>query len=132
MKRIENTLKNMTFDFFGSGKHKTDPASLFSDENAVFLDVRSNEENDTLTFPLSHHIQVIHIPTDEIPERTEEIPKDRPVAIFCPAGVRASMVYLYLKGLGYENIKILEGGYEGLTAELKPGKIRKHIAGKNS
>ena len=40
------------------------------------------------------------------------------------------MVYLYLRVLGFDNVKIIEGGYVELVEELKPGKLLKHISKK--
>lgn len=133
MERLDEVLKSMTFEFFGSGKHKTAPAAHLSEKNALFLDVRAKEEFETITFNLEHHMPVIHIPIDEIPERIAEIPHDKTVGIFCASGVRSTMVYLYLRTLGFDNVKIIEGGYNELVNELKPGKLLKHISqGANS
>jgi rhodanese-related sulfurtransferase len=127
MTELDDFLKSMTFNYFGSGQHKIGPQAFFDKDNALFLDVRSHEEFNTLSFPLNHHCDVLHVPIDEVPERVREIPKNKLVAIFCPASVRASMVFAYLKVAGYDNVKILEGGYEQLTAELKTGKLYKHL-----
>ncbi|RLD58063.1 MAG: rhodanese-like domain-containing protein [Bacteroidetes bacterium] len=128
MERIDNVLKTMTFDFFGNGKHKISPNTHLSDKNSVFLDVRSDEELSTISFSLFHHMPVLHIPINEIPERINEIPHDKIVGVFCSSGVRSTMVYLYLRTLGFENIRIIEGGYAELVNEFKPGKLLKHIS----
>ncbi len=130
MERIEAIMKSMTFDFFGSGKHKVRVNSHLSKENSLFLDVRSDEENDTLSFKLIHHMPVIHMPIQEIPDRFDEIPKDKNIGVFCSSGVRSSIVYLYLRAQGYQNVRILPGGYASITEEFKPGKLRKSIKGK--
>ena len=42
------------------------------------------------------------------------------------------MVYMYLKTLGFDNVRIIEGGYAELVEEFKPGKLLKHLSkGKN-
>ena len=122
---MEQVLKSMTLEFFGKGLHKTIPEKLFSMDAAVFLDVRTDEEFASLAFPMSVHknIQSLHIPIDEIPDRVAEIPTDKMVGIFCPASVRASIVYAYLRTKGYDNVRVLEGGYAALTDSLKPGKL---------
>jgi len=129
MQKLDDFLKKMDFNYFGAGKHKTTPDKLFATEDALFLDVRSVEEYETISFDLKYHIPSLHIPTDEIPERLSEIPKDKFIGVFCPASVRATMIFVYLKIAGFENVKIVEGGYNALTAELKPGKIYKRING---
>ncbi|MCX7794080.1 MAG: rhodanese-like domain-containing protein [Thermodesulfovibrionales bacterium] len=60
-----------------------------------------------------------NIPTQEIPERLSEIPKDKEIITHCVTGVRAEMAYHILKEAGYKvrflnaNIKIdKDGKYE--------------------
>ncbi len=127
MDKINEVLKTMTFEFFGSGKHKISPTVHLSEKNSIFLDVRSPKELETVSFVLEHHMPVIHIPIDEIPERVSEIPRDRNIGVFCSSGVRSTMVYMYLKALGYDNVRIIEGGYAELVEEFKPGKLLKRI-----
>jgi len=130
MERMEDIMNSMTFEFFGSGKHKVKASDHFSKDNALFLDVRSEEEYNTLSFKLIHHMPVLHIPITEISNRLKEIPKDKHVGIFCSSGVRATTVYLYLRMHDYENVRILEGGYNGIVDEFKPGKLLKKIKNK--
>lgn len=92
------------------------------------MDVRSDEEFLTIAFSLIHHMHVLHIPINEIPERTNEILHDKIVGVFCSSGVRSTMVYLYLRTLGFENVRIIEGGYAELVNEFKPGKLLKHVS----
>ncbi|HNR69300.1 MAG TPA: rhodanese-like domain-containing protein [bacterium] len=128
MERVDKILKSMDFDFFASGKHKITPSMHLSEKNAVFLDVRSKKEFETISFSLVHHMPVLHIPIDEVPERISEIPKDKTVGVFCSSGVRSTMVYLYLRVLGFDKVRIIEGGYTELVEELKPGKLLKHFS----
>lgn len=128
MNKIEQLLKTMTFEFFGSGKHKISPAMHLTEKNSLFLDVRSYQEFETIAFSLVHHMPVLHIPIDEIPERVKEIPRDKIVGVFCSSSVRSTMVYLYLRSLGFDNIKIIEGGYAKFVEELKPGKLLKQLS----
>lgn len=127
MERMENILRSMDLEFFGSGKHKIRPEAHLANRDAVLLDVRSNEEHDTLAIGLLYHMPVIHIPTDEIPDRMADIPKDVDIGVFCSSGVRASIVYGYLRSMGYDRVRILEGGYNNLTDECKPGKLLRRI-----
>ncbi len=122
---MEQILRSFTLEFFGKGKHKTTPVAFLEMEKAVFLDVRSRQEVNSLSIDLKHHdnIKCLNIPVDEIPDRLEEIPCDQLVALFCPASVRSAIVYGFLMGQGFSNIRILEGGYAALTDALLPGKI---------
>ena len=83
MEKLNEVLKTMNFSFFGSGKHKISPSIHLTENNSLFLDVRSNEELETIAFSLVHHMPVLHIPINEIPERVSEIPRDKVVGVFC-------------------------------------------------
>ncbi|HDL90679.1 MAG TPA: rhodanese-like domain-containing protein [Thermodesulforhabdus norvegica] len=128
---MEKVLKSLTLDFFGRGKHKTSPHAFFQVQDGFLLDVRSREEAESISIRLEHHanIECKNIPINEVPDRIDEIPKEKTIAVFCPAGVRSSIVYAYLLSKGYSNVRILEGGYAALTEELKPGKVLKILQG---
>ena len=129
---MEQVLKSLTLDFFGKGKHKISPEKFFDEKDAILLDVRSKEEADSLSIKLEHHsnIQCINIPVNEIPDRIHEIPKEKLIAVFCPANVRSAIVYAYLLSKVFSDVRILEGGYSALTDALNPGKVLKRL-GKN-
>lgn len=124
---LKTILKSMDLNFFGNGKHKITSEKLFGQKNSFLLDVRSEEEAGliSLGFKSCANVESVNIPINMVPERINEIPKDKTVAVFCPASVRASMVYLYLLSEGYEDVYVLEGGYSALTDAAKPGKALK-------
>jgi len=159
MNEFINVLKTMSLAFFANGKHKITAEKLFESKDAVFLDVRSKEEVESIAFPLRFqaeciHVptdeivfldvrskeevesiafplrfqaECIHVPTDEIPDRLLEIPKDKPIGIFCSAGTRSAIVYAFLRANGYDNVKIIVGGCGEIINMLKPGKIWKAV-----
>lgn len=122
---MEQILKNLTLDFFGKGKHKISPEKFFEIKNGLLLDVRSKEESDSVSIKLKHHDNVasVNIPINEIPDRIDEIPKGKFIAVFCPANVRSAIVYAFLLLKGFTEVRIVEGGYSALTEALKPGQI---------
>lgn len=126
---MEDVLKELTLDFFGSGKHKVAPDTFFGKENGLFLDVRSREESESLTIGLKHypHIVSLNIPVNEIPDRFQEIPKNKSIAVFCSGSVRSAIVYTFLLSKGFTDVRIMEGGYAVLTEALKPGQILKSM-----
>jgi len=130
MNNLEKELKKMDFNFFGTGQHIMQPDVFFTKDNNLFLDVRTPEEIANLKISLKDFCPVLEIPVNEIPDRINEIPKDKLIGVFCSGAVRASMIYIYLKGLGYPNVKILAGGYGPFIENLKPGKIYKRINNK--
>lgn len=129
---MEQVLRNFTLDYFGNGRHKISPSKLFGMENVFLLDVRSKEESASISITLEHHanIESLNIPINDIPDRIDEIPKTKFIAVFCPANVRSSIVFSYLLSKGFTEIRIVEGGYSALTEALLPGKILKVVEGK--
>ena len=127
---MEQILKNMTLEFFGKGKHKIAPDKLFELEDVFLLDVRSKEETSSISIVMECHanIECRNIPVHEIPDRINEIPREKTVAVFCPANVRSAMTYVYLLSKGFPSVVILDGGYSALTDSILPGKIVKSIA----
>ena len=59
----------------------------------------------------------IHIPMNEVPNRLNEITKEREIYILCRLGVRSYNVAKYLNELGYEAIN-LDGGIIDYKGEL--------------
>jgi len=127
MNELERTIQNMDFEYFATGQHKIEPETFLKTENAVLLDVRSKEEMDTVQFHLKHHVELLEIPAHDVPSQIEEIPKDKFIGVFCSSGIRCVMIFLYLKSKGFEQVRMLEGGYTKLLPALMPGKIYKHL-----
>ena len=127
MSDMDHILQSMTFEYFGAGKHKIELEKLFEMANAVFLDVRATPEVESVHLRLEHHIDVLRIPTDEIPDRIGEIPQDRTVGIFCSASTRSAIVYAYLLSKGFENVYVAHGGYDTITNLMLPGRLLKRI-----
>ena len=98
-----------------------------SREKAVLLDVRAKEEVETVKLQLKHHLTVLEMPFHELPSRISELPKDKFIGVFCSSGVRSAIAFAYLKSIGYENTKIIEGGYFEFMEAILPGKLFKHL-----
>ena len=131
---LGTVLRKMTFDVFATGQHKISRDEFFSIRDAVLLGVRSNEEVCVLSLAPAVNLTVLHIPLHEIPDRVDEIPADRPVAVFCSAGIRATMVYVYLRTLGFSKVRIMSGGLPEWIRQAFPSAIwkRHRAAGKES
>lgn len=123
MNEIEKVIKEMDLQYFGTGQHKMEAEAFLGAENKVFLDVRATEEVKSIKIALTYHCEVIEIPTDEVPERLSEIPNDKLIGVFCSAGVRATIIFAYLKSKGYQKVKIITGGYAPLMQAILPGKL---------
>ncbi len=127
MNEFEKVIVSMDFSFFATGKHKIDAVSFLVSQNAILLDVRANEEIATIKLHLKHHLPVIEIPFNELPSKIDQLPKDKFIGVFCSSGVRSAISMAYLKSKGFENVKMIEGGYTQLMEALMPCKIHKHI-----
>ena len=120
-------LRDLTFDFFGSGRHKISIEQLLAEPGAVLLDVRSPEEVQTLALQFSPDVTMLHIPTNDIPDRIGEIPRDKMVGVFCSSGTRSAIVYAFLRAKGHANVRVVLGGYEEIASLVLPGNLLKHI-----
>ena len=126
---MEQVLRKFSLEFFGKGKHRVSPDKFLELENGFLLDVRSKEEADSISIIMKTYtnIESKNIPINEIPDRIHEIPKDRSVGVFCPNNIRSAIVYAYLLSKGFLDIRIVDGGYSGLTEAVKPGPILKAL-----
>ncbi len=127
MNELEKTISSMNFQYFGTGQHKINAEAFLEREKAVLLDVRAKEEIETVKLQLKHHLTVLEIPFHELPSRIGELPKDKFIGVFCSSGVRSTIAFAYLKSIGYENIKIIEGRYFEFMEAILPGKLFKHL-----
>ncbi len=72
-------------------------------ENPLFvLDVREGYEWNQVHLPLDKGFTVVHIPMNSIPERLDELPRDRPIAVLCAHGSRSYGVTHYLAEQGFQ------------------------------
>jgi NADPH-dependent 2,4-dienoyl-CoA reductase/sulfur reductase-like enzyme/rhodanese-related sulfurtransferase len=76
-------------------------------ENAVLLDVRTQKEVDAGIIP-----NALHIPVDELRGRIGEIPTDKPIYIYCAAGLRGYLAQRILLQHDFAQVYNLSGGYQ--------------------
>ena len=79
---------------------------LDNHEDFILLDVR--KENEVLVSKISK--KIVHIPTNEIPNRLAELDSNKEIVVYCKSGKRSAKVCEYLKQNNYTNIKNLNGG----------------------
>lgn len=86
------------------------------DDNLFMLDVRNPSEIGTIgTIEGS-----VNIPLPMLRDRLSELPKDRPIMVFCAVGLRGYVAYRMLKQHGF-NVKNLTGGYTSYLMTQKIG-----------
>lgn len=87
------------------------------DEGAQLIDVRADHE-----WEAGRIAGATHVPLPELPQRTGEIDRDRPVVLYCRGGNRSTMAASALAEAGYETAKLSEGivGWAGDDLPLEP------------
>ena len=84
-------------------------AKALLDKGTVFLlDVRTPEE-----FRQAHLKGAVLIPIDQIEKRLGEIPKNRPILVYCAVGSRSKAVAGFLAEKGYRDIYDMKDGIVG-------------------
>lgn len=123
MNRLNEIITEMDFDFFGSGEHGMSIEEMrkaVGNDHFVFLDVRSDREVAYTSLPFA-----THIPLNELPQRLDELSKDKFIVTFCSSVFRGAVAYTYLRANGYEEVKGLTASLEDIITAFKPGPLSK-------
>ncbi len=112
VREVGNFLATLPADFYGiqpaAAKQMMDTLDVF------ILDVREPAEFKDGRIP-----GAVNIPIRELPKRLGEIPKGKPIIIYCGIGHRGAMGLVYLRGQGY-NVKSILGGFKAWTGANLP------------
>jgi molybdopterin/thiamine biosynthesis adenylyltransferase/rhodanese-related sulfurtransferase len=90
-------------------------ARLDAGEPLLLLDVREPYE-----LAISHLERAVNIPYSQVSTRWTEIPRDRPVVVFCHIGVRSANLIEALRGQGYTNLINMAGGIDAWSRDIDP------------
>lgn len=82
--------------------------NLLKNPQTVLVDVREPSE-----YKSGHIPDAINIPLQTLAHNLEQIPRDRPVVLYCSAGYRAAMGVMTLHLLGYENVQGFPPSFAG-------------------
>ncbi len=85
------------------------------DEAYVLLDVREPWEVALCAVP-----EAMTIPMNELPDRLDTLPEDRPLVVLCHHGQRSHHVTEWLRRLGYDNAVNLDGGIDAWARTVDP------------
>lgn len=80
-------------------------AELHGKKPPFLLDVREPSE-----YQESRIEGATLIPLGDLPNRLSELPKDRPIVVYCRSGHRSGMATSYLIENGFKNVESLAGG----------------------
>jgi rhodanese-related sulfurtransferase len=101
----------------GAREVSREEARKLVDEGAQLIDVRADHE-----WEAGRIAGATHLPLAELPRRTGELDKDRPVVLYCRGGNRSSMAAAALAEAGYDAVKMSEGivGWGEADLPLEP------------
>ena len=85
-------------------------------EDFFLLDVREPNEYQIGKIPGS-----TLIPLGEVPQRVNEIPRDKEIIVHCKMGGRSAKAAAFLRQQGYTNVKNLKGGILDWSDKIDPG-----------
>lgn len=93
-----------------------DAQALLKQRNNIYLlDVRTPQE-----FQQGRLAGARLIPIDQIIQRLGELPKDRPILVYCAVGSRSAQVFSFLARRGYAEVYNLDGGIYAWAAQGYP------------
>ena len=84
-------------------------------EDFFLLDVREPNEYQIGKIPGS-----TLIPLGEVPQRVNEIPRDKEIIVHCKMGGRSAKAAAFLRQQGYTNVKNLKGGITDWSDKIDP------------
>jgi len=112
VREVGNFLTTLPADFYGiqpaAAKQMMDTLDVF------ILDVREKSEYDASRIP-----GAVNIPIRELPKRMGEVPKGKPIIVYCGIGHRGAMALVFLRGQGY-NVKSILGGFKAWNEAKLP------------
>ena len=114
---MDEFLRNMTMKEIGSSLVTADQfIELYNDGQTVLLDIR---------YPFETRLWGVHfaleIPLDKLPDRLEELPRDKIIVCACPLDIRSNIAFQYLAQKGFQ-ARILVGGLVALVDRLRGGR----------
>jgi rhodanese-related sulfurtransferase len=100
--------------------HSDEAISLWSDPEAIFLDVRSIPEYEAGHAPGAFNVPLLHAGAagltpnpDFASDVMSVVPRNRPVVVSCKAGGRSARAAAWLVQLGYGEVLDHGGGWSG-------------------
>lgn len=88
---------------------------LSSDDAPLAVDVRTPHEREQKCIHGS-----VHIPLNHLTERVAELPKNRPLLLYCAGGYRSSIGASLLQHCGFDQVSEIAGGIAGWEAVKLP------------
>ena len=94
---------------------------LYREDKAQVIDIRFNEEHAAWQVGIGQHI-----PLNELPDRLDELDRDKTIVTMCPHYDRAEIARLYLTMKGY-HARYLTDGMLGIANHLRGDVARDYM-----
>jgi hydroxyacylglutathione hydrolase len=88
---------------------------LASSDAPIAVDVRTPAERASAHIPDS-----LHIPLTRLAERVGELPRDRPILVYCAGGYRSSIAASLLQREGFTDVSEISGGITAWETAQRP------------
>jgi rhodanese-related sulfurtransferase len=102
----------MDFNEYGSSLIWPEQIPAEDWKNVFVVDAR-----DAAQFAKDHIPGAVNIEWRQAVARRGEIPKDRMVVVYCNSGSLSAQAVFALRLIGYDNVKVLQDGFEGWKAK---------------
>ena len=116
---MKNIISKMDGKFLSSIRVSNDELiELLNENKAILLDVRYSFETKVWGFNFTKNI-----PLNELPNRLDELDKDKLIITICPESTRSNIACMYLLSEGF-NAKFSDDGLIKLTNRLRGSKAK--------
>lgn len=92
-----------------------DARRAVDEQDALLVDVRESNEWGDARIP-----GALHVPLSEFQARVGDLPKDRPLILYCASGARSNAAAGFLLGQGFPDVVNLAPGIAGWQAAGLP------------
>jgi hydroxyacylglutathione hydrolase len=90
----------------------------------VYVDVRKQTE-----WNEGHVPGALHVHLGYLLDRADELPRDRPLLLYCRSGNRSGMGMSLLQAAGFGDVRNVEGGVVTRGAQLEPLEVSSGATG---
>ncbi|MEA3406095.1 MAG: rhodanese-like domain-containing protein [Pseudomonadota bacterium] len=96
------------FDFaqYSGGTIFKEQLEKLEPETIAYIDARNAQQYES-----GHIANAINIEWRELLSRKDEVPTDKTVVLYCDTGLLSSKAHFALSVAGFENVRVLFGGY---------------------
>jgi rhodanese-related sulfurtransferase len=111
-----NEVENALADYlelapFSGGVISAEQIKTLDKSEVAFIDARMKSAYET-----SHIEGAQHIEWRQIINEIDKVPTDKTVVLYCDTGMVSSKAHMALQLMGFENVRVLLGGYDAWKA----------------